>query len=463
MGFEIRYKRLFSVEILHGFHLDQSGGKSFEALSSQNQAQVLRDYDIGEDLIISPTAATARLLRSRKWIFRATPTGFFVGTEVDFAAAQTGIFKPALPIRDEVVLRFSIRLANPYFFNYTNLRLSGNLHKPYYFSNLAGNIQGGKAYLSLPIQGFNNSATYEAGDLHVDNEAAPTQLFEALRAKGPGPFDPADWREVLPVSGPAPVAPFNTGDALLSGNSLYVASEPTPNPPPGPEWEETVLGLQYTGFQDRIPIYPPLFGIDIAAASASKATLKLTRPGEASPRFTQTAEASPSLRTFFADLRTAEPGRYEFRLENQAGVTITTPFDGLFYHDPTLYGQQVLGIVEISFQPGMAAGPYDWLSAPGGELLSPVYTLRFKNRATFWRFIFNRDQIVADADLGELERDGPASEKRTFRTREPRPLTRTFEPVKKFDTNQLLPNPQIQLVKPDPGDHRIYSEVFINY
>ena len=463
MGFDIRYKRLFSVEILHDFHLNQGGGKSFEALTANARAQLLRDYDISKDLVISPTAATARLLRGRKWIFRATPTGFFIGTEVDFAAAQTGIFKPALPVREEVVLRFSIRLTNPYFFNYTGLRLSGNLHKPYYFSNLAGNVQGGKTHLSLPLQGFSNLTPYEAGDLHVDHEAAPTQLFEALYAQGPGPFDPGGWREILPVSGPPPTGPYNTGDALLLGNVLYVASVPTPAPPPGPEWEETALGLQYAGFQDRIPIYPPLFGIDIAAASASKATLKLTRPGETTPRFTQTAEASPSLRTFFVDLRTADPGRYEFRLENQAGVPIATPFDGLFYHDPTLYGQQVFGIMEISFQPGMAAGPYDWFSAPGGELLSPVYTLRFKNRSTFWRFIFNQDQAVADADLGELERDGPAGEKRTFRTREPRPLIRAFEPVRKFDTAQLLPNPQIQLVKPDPGDNRIYSEVFIHY
>lgn len=462
MGFTLQYKRLFSVDILHGYYLNQPKGKFFEAHLEKKQAELLARFDIRKDLSVVPTPETKKILTNRKWVFRSTHTGFFIGAEVDGTAAAGGLFRPSIPLEEEIKLTFAMKAVNPFFFNYTNLRLSENRHKPYYFGNEAGNNKGTALYLSRPVEAFDPGKSYDPGDVYVDDSLAPTQLFEALRKVDPGAIDVADWQAVIPVAGPVPVAPFNQGDVLILSNVLYVAKGATANPPPDPaNWEERPLSHQYVTAEDRIRMLPSVFSIDITASVTPKAVLKLSAPDSGELIFSQAVEGNPFLSVFPVDLRTVPPGRYRFQLENHAGTPISTACDGLFYLDQETYNQQVFGIIELTYKPSSPASPYDWIAGPDQEIQSPVYTIRFKNRSTYWRFIFNRDQVVADADLGELERDGTTEETRKFRTAQPKPLIQGFEDVRKFDTTELLPNPRVNLVKPDPIDTQIYSEIFV--
>ena len=121
-----------------------------------------------------------------------------------------------------------------------------------------------------------------------------------------------------------------------------------------------------------------------------------------------------------------------------------------------------LGVIEIVHKPDKDLGDYQLIDAVNQELLSPEFIIRFKNRSTFWRYIFNKEQLVSDAQLGEFERDGDVNEKKNFKTQSPKPLTQSLESVKKFNTEILLPNPQVNLVKPDTTDGQIYSEIHVH-
>ncbi len=462
MGFTLQYKRLFSVDILHSYYLNQPKGKFFEAHLEKKQADLLSRFDIRKDLTIVPTPETKKLLTNRKWIFRSANTGFFIGAEVDSTTASVGLFRPAIPLEEEIKLTFTIQVVNPFFFNYTNLRLSENRHQPYYFSNKVENKKGSALYLSRPVEAYDPAKSYEPGDIYVDDPLVPTQLFEALRKTAPGALNVSDWQEVVPAGSPVPVTPFNEGDALILNNVLYVAKGDTAGLPPDPaNWEETLLSHQYVTAEDRIRMLPTVFSIDITSSVTPKAVLKLFAPDSTELIFSQTVEGDPFLSAFPVDLRNVSSGRYRFQLENHAGTPIPTAYDGLIYLDQETYNKQVFGIIELTYNPLAPASEYDWVAGPDQEIQAPIYTIRFKNRSTYWRFIFNRDQVVADADLGELERDGSTGETRKFRTAQPKPLIRDFEDVRKFDTTELLPNPEINLVKPDPIDTQIYSEIFV--
>ena len=90
-----------------------------------------------------------------------------------------------------------------------------------------------------------------------------------------------------------------------------------------------------------------------------------------------------------------------------------------------------------------------------------TFHLRFKNRRTFWRYVFNKEQNNPDGQLGAFERDGDANEKQKFKTIDCRPLTLAPQQLKKFTSNVLLPNPDVNLVKPNKQDRKVYSEIFI--
>ena len=69
--------------------------------------------------------------------------------------------------------------------------------------------------------------------------------------------------------------------------------------------------------------------------------------------------------------------------------TVQAGFPAALYIDSLAFAEQWLGVIEIGLGSGDLA-----LFTNTGALRSPQYTLRFLNRATWWRYIFPQSQTV---------------------------------------------------------------------
>ena len=462
MGFTIGYKRLFSVKILHGYFLNQ-GEKAYDALNSTERILADKSYRVSDFLQIIPSTDTLEIMKGRSMVFRQDNSGFFVGIRIDQQEFEAGKIIPFLPLNEEVKLRFYVKLSDPNFFNYTSLPLQRKPNNIYLFHNELNNAPTGEPHLSSPLQAYDSSQSYVAGSLIVDNASNPTQLFEAIRDTNGGPFQAADWQEqVLGDLYQNPPENYVKGDVVRQGNSLFEAlTDPTVAPPDPAQWAEKPISHQYVGDGDLTTLVPSVFSIGISGGT-SYAKIQVYRPGEATPIHISDPVQGGIIHAVSADLRSLRSGMYHLEVVNATGSVLNSSISGLVYLDQELYQTGAWGVIEVVHKPGIDLGEYQLISLTDDQLLSPEYFLKLKNRSTWWRYIFNDEQNVADADLGEFERDGDPAEKKQFKTLTTMPLTQSVKLLKKFNTDILLPNPQVNLVKPDTGDGQIYSEIYIH-
>lgn len=115
----------------------------------------------------------------------------------------------------------------------------------------------------------------------------------------------------------------------------------------------------------------------------------------------------------------------------------------------------LLGVIRLHMKGSSASLN---ITGDGDKIISPVPAFRvlFGNRKTYWRYIFNSDQQVGDADPLVKEGDNP---KRII-TKEAFPLTQTGFISLKLGGKEL-PNPSPARVKPDPVTHKIFSEIYM--
>ena len=129
MSFSIQYKPLFKVDVLHLFFLN-NGLKSFFSMNAVEAAKQMDDYDLNSFLSIAPTVETQEKLKGYNLVFKNTNSGFAVWTKV---RSDDNTF-PFIPLPDDLSFTFLMRVKDPVFYNYTDLKLD-NQGKTNYFSN----------------------------------------------------------------------------------------------------------------------------------------------------------------------------------------------------------------------------------------------------------------------------------------------------------------------------------------
>ncbi|MBD3421967.1 MAG: hypothetical protein GF398_17790 [Chitinivibrionales bacterium] len=113
----IRYKTLFSIDILHNFY---ANGAS-------------------RDFALAPTDETVETLRSFDLLFRPTSRGATVLYQVQERGRNDSV--RTRPLGDDALLTFKLIIRNNAFLNYTDLPIDHAPNEIYYFSNLTGNKQ----------------------------------------------------------------------------------------------------------------------------------------------------------------------------------------------------------------------------------------------------------------------------------------------------------------------------------
>lgn len=117
--FATGYETLFQVQILHRYFLNV-GATAFDVAAPSDAVRpalvaARRVYDVKQFWRLAPDAATLEALRNGRLLFKLLPDGFRVGVPTDAA------HKPAVPLPDELTLRFLIYPTDANFSLYTDV------------------------------------------------------------------------------------------------------------------------------------------------------------------------------------------------------------------------------------------------------------------------------------------------------------------------------------------------------
>ena len=148
MSFNITYKPLFEIRILHQYYLNFTTNSREQAytLSSINDVhqQLFKAFQVSSFLKVIPSKDTEEILNNHKIVFRPTNYGCKL-----FIALKSGSQNPQRPLSSEFRLRFYLDLLSPYFFNFTDLPLSNPNGRTFYYHNLRREGQNVPAFKKL--------------------------------------------------------------------------------------------------------------------------------------------------------------------------------------------------------------------------------------------------------------------------------------------------------------------------
>ncbi|NTW50991.1 MAG: hypothetical protein HGB22_00180 [Chlorobiaceae bacterium] len=403
MSVTVTYDILFEVKLLHHYFLNKGSG-NYEQMNDDAKAEMMLKYDVRDFLDITPTAECRKNLERHRCIFKKTSTGIIVGLKACPDELTPGKNRPCLDLDADLAFTFHISLIDFNLMNYTALPFTGNSGNVYVFQNIKG--ASGKLFpgLSAVPPTYAAGTQYLPGDMVADDAASPTTLFTATRKTVSPTTTVADWQSE------------NSSDGLpmCYANSL----------------DRHQLVRQILSYRVKTAGVNP--EISLKTASGQSVTPgSVTLPGEFS--------------TIQVDLREFPEGFYSMHAQS---ADLTYQDDITFY---LLQSREApFAVLRLSVKSDTAA--YDMLD-PQGDLLSPVYELRFRNRATHWRYVGRQFDANAVTD-------------------EPMPLTRfgfiehVSVPDKDGNPVDDLQNPEVVMIKAEAltvtAEKKFYSEIHIH-
>lgn len=403
MSISITYGILFEVKIIHHFFLNK-GENAYDAMSDADKANMMLKYDVREIFEIVPTEECSKILSAHNCIFKNTSTGIIIGLRAESDGQEPPKFKPFTTLADDLMFTFLIRLRDMDLMNYSALPFTGNSGQIFTFQNtIAGGSKKFPALSAVPPL-YQAAKEYLPGDMLSNNLNNQTKLFTALQKTTQVTSTASDW----------------------------MTEESAEN-----------LPLQYVNVNDRHPLIRGIFSYLVKDANVEPvATVKTATGIIVTPKVTI---LPGEFRTLQVDMRQFPEGFYTMHIESSAPVYTD---DIAFYL--LQQRESPFGIVQLNAKSDDVT--YNMLD-PLGNMRSPTYELRFRNRMTRWRYIgkkFN-DASVTDTPL---------------------PLTRFgfIENVtvmgKDGELIDDLPNPAVSIIKTEAltktTEKNYYSEIHIN-
>lgn len=441
MSFSITYKRLFELQLQHGYFLNRGNRTEDYALANNPE------YDIRKEVDLVPTAKTEKFLRRHNMQFTNTPTGAYVALHVVEDGEDTDgvLFKSFQQIPAEPTLTFQLKPKNPFWADYTNQRIFPNVPAIFYFSNFRHIADLNYPYLHLPASTYIGGRYYEMGELFI----AP--ILSAPNAMGTY----YAWRPVV--------------DTLTPTNN-------------GSSWERITVDVndddfQFATYRDRMLLpskftysFTPVDGVEIRNGSFQLSDAN--GPVGSAIDFNNT---DPIL-SYPLDFSTAGPGNTPLQGLYELEVTTDSGYQDrkeIFINDE-LYDPKVFGVIEVGQRTGLGDfALFDdnqhLIRDEDGKLDPPVFQLRLRNRRTYWQYVINEAQTLAPPVTSDV-RFFDATETR-LETKRPVPLTESMTEVfyirdntqsPQVDERVLLPNPaQLDLVVRLGENHRQFTEIYL--
>lgn len=401
MAIRIEHDTLFEIRILHHYFLN-SGGTHFEKMTDAKKAESMLRYDSREFFEITPTPDCRRLLTSAKCIFKHTSVGLIAGIRSVADELQPGKRTASVQFDDSDTFTFIVELRDQGFRNYTALPLNPESGKMFLFRNMENGNKLEFPALTVNPAEYKNGLTYYPGDMVADQATNPQKLFIAKVKTQQDTTHASDW----------------------------TTEEKSDNYP-----------VHYVTAADQVRVVREILNYtEKSSGEAARAEMSLNGGIPFPVNFTALPADPGNPRTLQFDYRKLPEGL--------CTLNIFKPDDNLsekleFYllHRPAI----PFGIILIRVK----SDHTDYhLTDQNHFLLSPVFMLRFRNRATYWKYSgknYNQQSVTA----------------------EPLPLTRygiiQDVKVKNIDNEEVddLPNPSAGMIKTD--ESRYYSEIHINY
>lgn len=186
MGFTLSYRPLCNINIFHGYYLHPATLDQNILLPDQQQEITgeinnLFGYNIHNDLLFIPDLQTKKLMDNYQIRYKPHALGFSLYIRSIPEASDE--FVPFIPIDlSDEVLRFWMKIKNPFFLNFTNLELGksweGIKRKThvYRFANFPGFAQPPTNYLHTYLDSPSRPYYVNTGDITPLADIDPSVL-----------------------------------------------------------------------------------------------------------------------------------------------------------------------------------------------------------------------------------------------------------------------------------------------
>lgn len=381
------------------------------------------------------------------------------------------------------VFRFYIKLKNTDFLNYTNIDLSSfGSKKKLYFSNLVHNKEGGKLYLSMPVEEYATNKAFIPGKLVKDQVSG--HVFEAIKKhtfkKKSQLTDPLLWAPKGLLHLPKGVEDHNAGKTYSPGDLVRkpATDEVYESNRKHTSTAEVELGDESLWLSRGQGVIQYPTGNDVLECTTGNYTFTVAAPvtkaeisvfgfnyDAGNPAYDRQVGVSEN-RQFekpatqvMVNLSTLGAGKYQIKVNKETRT---------LYHDPLLNAGNVIGIIEI-FNHLPATDDYALLTEDE-KIKYARYVIHFPNRRVLWKYVRKDSKAQSITDTGDTGY-GFSLEGDDFVSTTPIPLSESVCKTLKLEFNTKdyrvfpLPNPPVQrLGKYTQHDYDyLCSEVYLNY
>lgn len=318
------------------------------------------NYNVSDIFTLRPTKACEKILRKMRWIARPHLQGITLFANVE--AVSPGNFnteyRTKIPVNHPTRLTFWLEVSDSYFANFTNLPLTAlpaNNQQVYYFSNVSGSTQiydresesGGSEtieylFLSRPLRIYNETAENFLGSLVISGD----NTFESLTYQ-------------------STAMALNDADAWVR-----------------------LPRSEYVSDQDQLPLQAHNRLETIFSASPGdnlRFSLTDINDQNSFDQIVKVQDMHSTSNPFMLSLNFSQqtPGRYQYRLMSNADVT-----EEVFVLFDPQESPKAIALVELAIASSTVSPSFELVKFQGDDtVIQPRdYILRFKNRATRWRY-----------------------------------------------------------------------------
>lgn len=411
MSFNISFRRLAEVRILHSFYLENDATKPFYSLSEENKTQRLikSGYDIRNDISITPTDESLVFLKNHKMAFLPTFVGFVLAIEVE---PKNGLTKPKanLPLDWRVAFEINIKNGDWQTFTNTKLKTTQSPLRLYWTNNddITGKVLPS---LAAPLTVLDAAKQYEMGEWTLQN---------------------------------------NTPNRAQDNTGQWLTSEPY---------------HQYATEADRRAL-PRLCRFFAPMPLAIKVEVVLTKVNdtsnppfeakwlvESSSKETPLSKIGLDLSINPIDKKLIPSGLYNLNIvcEDKNAVKTTTTYQKLALLNGI--NPNCFGVVELVQKAGLP-NAQSLFNADGSVVENGrIFEIRLQNRITYWQYRELRGALLNDIDnaFHDILDDALV-------TKIPHALTRTQMPID-FADDIKLPSPTRLTIR--ERNNRYYTEVMV--
>lgn len=443
MSFEITYRPLCSVEIMHHFSLNE-GLNNFEGHDSISRVAIRKKYDIRTLFNVIPSIETRKQLSGQRQLFKQNSSGFKVLTLMDADNENMPLIIPG----SQNSLCFLIVVKDPVFYTVSNIPFETG--KILFFNNFQQPSSNFPDLSAIPnafdtalatektSDGDPNSFAYQQGDMLVDNNINPTKLYLAKCATNENLGHP-DWEEVYPTDEYDHGTNYEKGDVVWyndgSSEDLYeaITDNHQSHPDTAADWEKiSPLPILYSSRADMQTVkYHQLeYSFSIFDQELSISITDIN----GDEVYSATFEPNETVPTLVIEGSKLVEGWLNVNVKDELDAEVLTD-QLVFIKGKSLEGH-IAGLIQININASQSE--YNLLNGDN-TLRSPVFRIRIKNRKTNWRYY-------------------SASGEKLLET-EPNPLVSSGYIKVQIDGNDL-PNPGYSIIQ--PSIQKTYSDVYLN-